>query len=1049
MKQLILKSLLFICAFMLISTVQAQTQTVSGTVTDVSGPLPGANISVRGTSNGTITDFDGNYVLNNVPPDAVLIYSFVGYTTQEIGVNNRSVINVNLASDASELEQVVVIGYGTTTIRDATGSVASVNSEDFNKGVIATPEQLIQGKTAGVQISETSGAPGAGINVRIRGSNSIRSGNNPLFVVDGVPLASGSAPSSTVGGVGTAGGQNPLSFLNPNDIESISILKDASATAIYGSRGANGVIIIQTKGGRGATEGRFELNANIGFSTPASEYDLLGRQQYLDAIESVGNDPAALDFGFDSDFQDFYTRTGVSENIDLSYSKSYNGGNVRASIAYNDQEGVVKNTSLERLTGRLNASHRLFDDKLTLSVQASISKIDQESAPINGGAGSTGDLIGASITQNPTAPIDPTFNPGGNVLNPVSLLNSFQGISDVERFLANASAEYAVTNELSAKVTLGIEKADTETTSVFGSDVIGLNGISDIGRGRYDTFNQENSLLEATLNYKKQFENSLLDVVAGYSYQKFDRNGFGSEGAGFGSTDLGLMANQLRDAYRSVTGAINGPFSVFGYGLDGTYVNTLLPSFTTGEIPGNFERPIPAYVVNYTFDNFDELQSYFMRANFTLAEKYLFTGTFRADGSSTFGENNQYGYFPSAAIAWQLHREEFMGDTFSTLKLRVGAGIVGSQEGLGYGRFVQREVASGGGISNELNINAGSPPGTSFAGDPNPDLKWEETTDLNIGVDFGFNNDRLSGTINVYRKETNDLLLPRPSAAPSTGTIIFSNLLDGQVINEGVEFSLDYDFADTDDFGINASFNVAYNRNEVQNTLFTIPTGAIRGNGLTNAFAQQLQAGQPLFSYFMAEFTGFDQDGNPTYFDADGNGVGDPDADKFFIGKDAQPDWNAGLSLNARYKNFDFSTYFNGQFDFHVYNATRNAFFTKSALLIGKNVTQDVVASNENPASSVAVSSRFLERGDFVRLSSASLGYNFPIPDDTFLSSLSSLRWSITGQNLFLLTNYSGLDPEVSTNTGNLNASGIPTVGIDYAAYPRPRTISFGINATF
>lgn len=1043
MKKMTFRGFLFAIAFLCFSMVNAQ-QTVSGTVTDETGPLPGATVAIKGTSTGTTTDFDGNYTLNDVPADGILLFSFIGYTTQEIGVNGRSTIDVNLAADAAELEEVVLIGYGTTTIKDATGSVASVTSEEFNKGVIATPEQLIQGKTAGVQISETSGAPGAGINVRIRGSNSIRSGNNPLFVVDGVPLASGSAPTSSVGGIGTAGGQNPLSFLNPNDIENISILKDASATAIYGSRGANGVVIIQTKGGRGATEGRFEFNSSLGVGTPASEYDLLNSEQYLDAIASVGNDPDALDFGFDSDFQDFYTRTAISENTDLSYSKSYNSGNLRASIAYNNQEGVVKNSFLERLTGRLNATQRLFDDKLTLSFQASISRIDQESAPINGEAGSTGDLIGASITQNPTAPLDPTFNPGGNVLNPVSLLNSFQGLSEVERFLGNASAEYAFTNELSAKVTVGFEKADTETTSVFGSDVIGLNGISGIGRGRYDTFNQENSLLEATLNYKKQFDNSLLDVVGGYSYQKFDRNGFGSEGAGFSTTNLGMMADQLKEAFNSVTGAIDGPYTVFGYGNDGTYLNNLLPSFTTGELPGGFARPIPAYVLNYTFDNFDELQSYFMRANYTLAEKYLFTGTFRIDGSTTFGESNRYGRFPSGAIAWQIHKEDFMGDTFSLLKLRVGAGIVGSQEGLGYGRFVQRQRAAGGVISNELNVFP--VPGTFFDGDPNADLQWEETTDYNIGVDFGIDNDRLSGTVNVYRKETNDLLLPRPSAAPSTGNVIFSNLLDGTVINEGVELSLDYDFANTDDFGFSGNFNVAYNHNEVQDTQFTIPTGAIRGNGLTNAFAQQLQAGQPLFSYFMAEFTGFDDDGNPTYLDVDGNGIGDPDADKFFVGKDAQPDWNAGLSLNARYKDFDLSTYFSGQFDFYVYNATKTAFFTKSALLIGKNATQEVAASNENPASSVAVSTRFLEKGDFVRLSSASLGYNVPLNNNGFTKSL---RVSLTGQNLFLITDYSGLDPEVSTNTGNLNDSGIPTVGIDYAAYPRPRTISFGVNATF
>ena len=319
MRKITFRSFLFVIAFLCFSMVNAQ-QTVSGTVKDESGPLPGATVAIKGTSTGTTTDFDGNYTLSNVPADGILVFSFIGYEIQEIGVNGRSTIDVNLAADASELEEVVLIGYGTTTIKDATGSVSSVNSEEFNKGVIATPEQLIQGKTAGVQISETSGAPGAGINVRIRGSNSIRSGNNPLFVVDGVPLASGSPPTSSVGGIGTAGGQNPLSFINPNDIESISILKDASATAIYGSRGANGVIIIQTKGGRGASDGRFEFNSSLGIGTPASEYDLLNREQYLDAIASVGNDPDALDFGSDSNFQDFYTRTSYSKNVDLSYS---------------------------------------------------------------------------------------------------------------------------------------------------------------------------------------------------------------------------------------------------------------------------------------------------------------------------------------------------------------------------------------------------------------------------------------------------------------------------------------------------------------------------------------------------------------------------------------------------------------------------------------------------------------------------------------------------------------------------------------------------------
>ena len=1046
MKKVLLTKVLLLAAVLFTGVSFAQT--VTGTVSEANGPLPGASVVVKGTSNGASTDFDGNYSLNDVPNDATLVFSYVGYATQEVAVNGQSTVNVTMASD-NALDEVVLIGYGSTTIKDATGSVAAVSSEDFNRGVIQSPEQLIQGKTAGVQISEASGQPGAGIAVRIRGSNSIRSGNDPLYVVDGVPLAGGGSPGVTVGGIGSASGGNPLTFLNPNDIESISILKDASATAIYGSRGANGVIIVQTKGGRGASKGVWELSSSVSVANPASRYDLLGRNDFLEQIAAVGNNPAALNGGADTDWQDFYTRTAYSRNTDLSYSKSYTGGNVRASFAYGNNNGIVQNTDLERITGRVNATHKFLDDKLTLTGTFSLSQINKEDAPINGTAGSTGDLIGASITQNPTNPADPNVTFPGNVLNPANLLENYLGRSQSNRFLANLSASYALTDDLSAKVTVGYDATDSETTSVFGSGVLALNGTSGIGRGGYAAIDQANSLLEATVNYKKDFGNINLDIVAGYSYQEFDRNGVFANAAGFGSLPLNGISNRLIDQFGIVDNAIDGDYAVFGYGEDGSFLSRIDNANQTIEtgltLPTGFERLLPSFVAS-TFDNADELQSYFARANVTINDKFLITGTVRRDGSTTFGENNRYGTFPSAAFAWQLHNEDFVGDNISTLKLRLGAGVVGSQEGLSYGQFLPREIAFGGGIDNDLNVLAGGIPGSGFVGDANPDLKWEETTDYNIGLDFGFNNDRLNGTVNVYRKETRDLLLRTQLAAPSSGGTVFQNLTDGVILNQGVELSLNYDFVNTEDWGFSTSFNIAYNNNEVQDVIFSIPTGPIRGNGLTNAFAQQLASGQPLFSFFMAEFTGFDDNGNPTYTDFDGNGVGDPDADKFFIGEDAQPDFFGGLSLNARYKNFDLSTYFNGQFGFSVYNATDTAFFTKSALLIGKNVTQTVAASDENPSSTVAVSSRFLEKGDFVRLTSASLGYNWPMSGEGVFDSL---RLSLTGQNLFLITGYSGLDPELSANTGSLNASAIPSTGIDYASYPRPRTFTLGVNARF
>lgn len=1047
MKKVLLKSMLLFAAILFMGTSYAQT--VSGTVMEESGPLPGANVVVKGTSNGATTDFDGNYSLNNVASDAVLIFSYVGYSTQEVAVDGRSTVNVTMASD-NALEEVVLIGYGSTTIKDATGAVSSVSSEDFVQGVISSPEQLIQGKTSGVQITETSGEPGAGVNFNIRGSNSIRSGNNPLFVIDGVPLAGGGSPAGGVGTIGGSSSRNPLAFLNPNDIESISILKDASSTAIYGSRGANGVVIIQTKGGRGSSKGVWELNSSVSSAVAANEYDLLGTSSYLQALDDFGNDPVLLNFGQNTDWQDYYTRNAFSRRTDLSYSKSYTDGNVRASFGYSNQNGVILATGQERITGRLNAQHRFFDNKLTLDFQGTVSRVNDRQAPISGSAGSTGDFIGASITANPTWPIDPNFNPGSNLLNPVNLLANYQSRSNTSRFLGNLSASYKLTDELTAKVTGGYDYNDGKTISVFSPGVLGVNQVSGNGDGQYNTLEVKNSLLEATLNFKKDFGNSKLDVIAGYSYQKFDRNGIFAGGRGFSGNNLDGLSNQLEDTFNTVSNAISGGFLQFGYDANRAFVSRLNVNalsgdeFTFDPINGTFSRSIKAYHATL-FDNADELQSYFVRANYTLADKYILTATMRADGSTLFGEDNKYGYFPSAAFAWQLHKEDFVGDSVSTLKLRIGAGIVGNSEGLSFGNSLLRTGLVSIGFNGDGTI---TDPGTRFLGNNNGALQWESTTDFNVGIDFGFNNDRLNGSFNLYRKETDNLLLTRVLAAPQQNGIptIFSNLNDGTIVNQGVEFALGYDFVDTEDWGFSASFNIAYNKNEVLDTQSPIQTGPINGNGLTGAFAQLLEAGQPLFSFYVAEFTGFDSNGFPTYRDVNGDGVGDPDSDKTFVDKSALPDIIGGLSLSARYKNFNLSTFFTGQAGLYVYNGTDNAFFTAGGIAIGKNVTQAAITSGEDGAASTAVSDRFLEKGDFVRMQNATLSYDWPLSGESFLDGL---RLSLTGQNLFVITGYSGLDPEVSVNTGTINASAIPTRGIDYASYPRPRTFTLGLNARF
>jgi iron complex outermembrane receptor protein len=491
------------------------------------------------------------------------------------------------------------------------------------------------------------------------------------------------------------------------------------------------------------------------------------------------------------------------------------------------------------------------------------------------------------------------------------------------------------------------------------------------------------------------------------------------------------MYTALRESAALIEGRITGGYQQYGVSGGNLFVNRLFPtpSSETGlAVPSGLGV---TSIYADTFDTTSELQSQFARVNYTIADKYLFTATIRRDGSSNFGSENQYGYFPSGAIAWKINEEDFMGDTFSTLKLRVSAGITGNQDGLGYGNFIRRQRYGASEIQNGGNVPIQGLSDVSFA---NPDLKWEETTSYGAGLDFGFANDRLTGSIDVYRKETKDLLLSVPSAQPSPQPFFFQNL-DATVLNEGIEFALNYAVIEQEDLTWDTSFNISYNKNELQDFNGQIPAGRIYGQGLSNAFAQILAAGHPLFSYFLRDFQGFDADGQP---------IGDV---QDFVGKSALPDINAGFSTSLSYKNWDLNAYFTGQFGAYVYSNTRNAFFTAGAIAGGRNVTPDVLTSGEGGNAEAAVSTRFLESGDFVRLQNLALAYTFNLKED---AAIKMLTLSLTGQNIFVITPYSGLDPEVSSGpaSGDL-LSGVPTAGIDYVSYPNPRTFTFGINAKF
>ena len=1031
MKITLLKSFLLVGA--ILSFGLAKAQEVSGTVSDANGPLPGASVVVKGTTNGTQTDFDGNYTLNNVESDATLVISYIGYSTQEVAVNGRTTINVVLEEDAQALDEVVIIGYGTTTVKDATGAVSAINSEDFNSGIIASPEQLIQGKTAGVQITQSSGEPGAGVNIRIRGANSIRSNNSPLFVVDGVPLSS---ESTTPGGGDITGGENasrnPLNFINPQDIESISILKDASATAIYGSRGANGVVIVTTKSGKTATGGVWELNQTVSISTPRENFKLLDgpafiAQTAVDRGQTIAND---IDEGFNTDWQKVVLRTVVSPVTNLSYSNNYGSGNVRGTFSYGKQFGVIQGSSQERITGRVNVNQRFLDDRLKFDLQSSWARVNDLAPQISGGTGASGNLIGATYSANPTWPNNPSFVIPGNLLNPANLLAYYRQKTNTDRFLVNFATSYDIIddddNELRAKIALGYDNSDATAQATISPLVTNQNRVSGQGQASFNELRASSKLLEATLNWQRDWENVSLDAIIGFTYQDFQRQGFNSQGWGTPETGLDQMGKNLRQDINNAASTIVGPYQQFGYDLNNTFVNTLNPFNDTGVLSSVQGRQYTSVWVD-NFNNTDELQSYFARANVNLHNKYLFTATFRADGSSKFAPDNQYGYFPSGAFAWKVNEEEFIGPAFSTLKLRLSAGITGNQDGLTYGQFVKRQRFAAPNIADDGTVNR---PGLETVAVQNPDLKWEETTDLNVGIDFGFNLDRFTGSLDFYKKETKDLLFRQAAAAPAFDPFVFKNLENGKLVNQGVELAVAYDFIQNDKLTFSGAFNISYNDNKVKGLEGTTADfGEINGPGLTGAFAQRLGEGRSIFSYYMATYSE-DASGNPN-FSAD---------EKDFVGEDAVPDVLSGLTLNLNAGNWDANIFFAGQFGFSVYNNTRNAFLNKPTFLTSRNTDPEglTLLSQE-------VSTLYLEKGDFVRLQNATVGYNVPLKDGTF----KNLRFSLTGQNLLLFTGYTGLDPEVTANTGDGFGSGIPSQGIDYTTFPRPLTVTLGINAKF
>ncbi|GAA5040839.1 SusC/RagA family TonB-linked outer membrane protein [Marivirga lumbricoides] len=974
------------------NSILSEQQVVSGTVTDETGePLPGASVMEKGTNNGAITDIDGNYTIE-VTDGATLVISFIGFATQEISVNGRTQVDVQLNPDIALLDGVVVVGYGVQKKSDITGSIASVSDENFNKGVVANPGQLLQGKVTGVNVTSVSGEPGASQNIIIRGMGSLRSGTTPLYVVDGFVI------DNTSTGVSS----NPLNFINPQDIASIDVLKDASAAAIYGARAANGVIVITTKKGK---DGKSEVNLSLStaVSQLANKMDVFSASEFRSNVPAVGG--TLLNGGANTDWQDELTRTAISKNVNLSMSGgSNNKFTYFVSTGVDDQEGIFENSSLTRYSGRVNLNQRALNDRFKVDFNMTGSRIVNNRPDI-------GAMTVDMLQLNPTIPVYTDGKPTlfDDRLNPLVRNQIYTDLANSNRILANIAPSIEFVKGLTYKLNLGVDYNSTERDVQVNPYPL----LESLVEGTLSTSftTNRNTLVENTLTYAYDRDVHNITFLAGHSYQEiyvqqksFDLKGFADNG------------------------------------IDPRFQDQI----SSQENPTTFN--------SFAFKN--ELQSYFGRVNYSYDDKYLLTATMRADGSSKFGANNKYGYFPSVALGWNMINESFLSNSsfVSNLKVRASWGQTGNQEGIDNKVSLASYVDSkGDNDTYPLNPDGATidayPFGTVPVRTANPNLKWEVSTQTNVGVDFGFLNNRLSGTLDYFNKVTSDVVLFSNRIDPVQPTQkIWTNIADMEIRNSGVELALDYRNMISEDFTVNIGGNISYTKNEVVNSQYEVlTTGAAQGAGQTGATINGYLNGEPVGAFYMKEFLGIGEDGLNRYRDVTGDGE-ILDNDRVVVGS-ALPDIIYAFYFKVNYKQFDLGVNFNGVSGNKIYNHTAMSLFTKGQLSRNLNTTNYATEfPNEDNSNSNEVSTRYLEDGSFLRLNNATLGYNLNPKNIGLGELISNIRLSVTGQNLFVLTDYSGFDPEI--NTGN-TIDGIQTFGIDRFTYPSPRTFLVGLNVTF
>ncbi|ULC59190.1 TonB-dependent receptor [Flaviramulus sp. BrNp1-15] len=1015
----IIHSLLFLLFFAPALTF-GQT-TLRGTVTEQSTsiPLPGVNVVIKGTTTGTSTDFDGNYQIE-VNNGDVLVFTYLGFQAQEITYNGQANLNVQLSEDAAQLDEIVVIGYGSVKKEDATGSVDVVSSKDFNRGAIVSTDQLLNGKAAGVRITSAGGSPDSAPNIRIRGGASLNAQNNPLIVIDGVPIGNDSP----------AGVSNPLSLVNPNDVESFSILKDASATAIYGSRASNGVIIITTKRGTSG-DVKFNFSSDVSVSNPGEGLDIMTSDEYVRFIQEYHPtlvDRLGVDVGsvstnetvsqvingraiYDTDWRDAVFRTAISSNTNFSARANlFEKIPFRGSVGYTNSQGVVKTDDYERVTASFKLTPTLLDDNLKLDVNAKGIFADKNAID-------TGSVLYGALVFDPTKPVfnnsaDNVFggyytNTNGLLLdgqyNPLALLKQRQRPERVFRFLGNAQLDYKMPflPELKAVVNVGLDASRSKIKESFSDNSLATyrpletqnTFVFNPGVNYRESQHITNTTFDAYTQYAKEFDNGIVnkfDVQVGYSYQNFKNDG-----------------NQDRFRYNNETGLRE-------------------------QILDNTANP------NFRYYNVLNLQSFFGRANIDISEKYLLTVSFRADASSLFTEDNRWGYFPAAALAWKVKQESFLKDVefVNDFKVRLGWGKTGQQDITGVVGYYPSIPLFAAGDSNSQYL-----PGSSlYSALPfNPNLTWEKTTTYNLGVDFDFfKNNFISGSFDIYKRETTDLLanVPVPPGQAFSSTFV-DNV--GETEGEGFELNLNINAIQTEDFSFSINSNISYNNTEVSdlNNLPSIPAGGnLRGTGV---FLKRHAVGEQAGSAFVLKQV-YDVNGNPipnAFVDLNGdNNI--TDADRYY--EQIAPNWTYGFGLNFNYKNWDLSSSFRGQIGGNVYNFNKLNFgFTDSATPNNNTSITNVLnfydgAADpvfENVNGNIQFSDYFLEDATFLRCDNIALGHRF----DNMIKN-ATIRFYGAVTNPFIITDYSGQDPE------NFD-------GIDGNFYPRPTVYTFGINLDF